>query len=318
MTETDVAAEAEGQPDLSLLGLRPDDVAAYRRLLADGPAAPDLDRGTRERLRDAGLVAVRGGRVQALSPWPPLRAEARRRQRAVDALRRAADALGTEYRHRPGAADESLQVLVGAHEVTRAAARLAADAVDVVRGFDRGPYFSRGPLPGGVQDDSARRGVRWRVVYEGRSLGQDESARQDLGGPGEDARVLPRLPFKMLVADESAALLALPAADCPPAAVTGSGEGLLVRGSLLLGALIRLFEQQWDLAVPVDDPVRGPAEEDRRLLLLLGAGLTDEALARHLQVSTRTVQRRMAELSRRVGAESRFQLGVEAVRRGWV
>ena len=324
MTESDQrdradhAEAAAAEPDLSLLGLSSTDVAAYRRLLASGPVAADPERGPWERLVEAGLVSVRDGRATALSPWPPLRAETLRRQRSVDALRHAAEALGAEYRQRPGAGAESLQVLVGAEEVTRAAVRLAGDAVAVIRGFDRGPYFAPGPLPGQAQPASARRGVRWRVVYESRSLQGTDGGREDLAGPGEEARVLPRLPFKMLVADESAALVALPAEDGPPEALSETGEGLLVRGSLLLGALIRLFEQQWDQAAPVAAPGQGPEHEDRRLLTLLAAGLTDEALARQLGVSTRTVQRRLAELSRRAGAESRFQLGAEAVRRGWV
>ena len=57
---------------------------------------------------------------------------------------------------------------------------------------------------------------------------------------------------------------------------------------------------------------------DRRLLVLLTVGMTDEAMARHMGLSRRTVQRRLADLSRSVAAESRFQLGVEASRRGWV
>lgn len=133
--------------------------------------------------------------------------------------------------------------------------------------------------------------------------------------------MLPRLPFKMIVIDDLAALIALPPdgmALGPETDVRSGGEGLLVRGSLLVGALIRLFEQQWNLAVPVGQGAAELDQADRRLLALLSVGLTDEAMARHIGLSRRTVQRRLAELSKSVGAESRFQLGVEASRRGWV
>ncbi|MGW3945339.1 hypothetical protein ACWEBH_04170 [Micrococcus endophyticus] len=51
---------------------------------------------------------------------------------------------------------------------------------------------------------------------------------------------------------------------------------------------------------------------------MLCSGMTDEALARAVGLAHRTVQRRLAELARRVGAAGRFQLGVQAARRGWV
>lgn len=310
-------------PDLSALGLETWDVVAYRRLLAESSVpVEDHDDGTLVRLIDAGLVRVREGRVHPLSPCHPLQAEAGRRQREVDRLRAAAEALVSEYRDRPGATAESLQVLVGAAEVTRAAVALAGEAQRMVRGLDRGPYFSAGPLPESAQHRSEGRGVVWRVIYEGESLRRDETGRPDIGAsPGEESRVLPRLPFKMIVIDDLAALIALPQDGMAAGAdgdVQAGGEGLLVRGSLLVGALIRLFEQQWNLAVPVADDASELEETDRRLLALLSVGMTDEAMARHLGLSRRTVQRRLAELARAVGAESRFQLGVEASRRGWV
>ena len=44
----------------------------------------------------------------------------------------------------------------------------------------------------------------------------------------------------------------------------------------------------------------------------------DEQIARALGMSVRTVRRRVADLMDELGADSRFQAGVEAVRRGWI
>ena len=59
---------------------------------------------------------------------------------------------------------------------------------------------------------------------------------------------------------------------------------------------------------------------DRRLLLdqLAGGrqGRADRAGAR--ASALRTVRRRVADLMDELGADSRFQAGVEAVRRGWL
>jgi DNA-binding NarL/FixJ family response regulator len=54
------------------------------------------------------------------------------------------------------------------------------------------------------------------------------------------------------------------------------------------------------------------------LLRQLSRGAKDEQIARSLGVSLRTVRRRMADLFEELGVESRFQAGVEAVRRGWI
>ena len=54
------------------------------------------------------------------------------------------------------------------------------------------------------------------------------------------------------------------------------------------------------------------------LLQQLAAGAQDEQIARRLGVSLRTVRRRVADLMSELGAESRFQAGVEASKRGWI
>ncbi|MFF7545213.1 hypothetical protein ACFZCU_16550 [Streptomyces canus] len=46
--------------------------------------------------------------------------------------------------------------------------------------------------------------------------------------------------------------------------------------------------------------------------------MKDEAVARHLGVSLRTLRRRVSELQERLGAASRLQLGMRACQRGWV
>ncbi|QQQ73954.1 hypothetical protein IOD16_22245 [Saccharothrix sp. 6-C] len=61
-----------------------------------------------------------------------------------------------------------------------------------------------------------------------------------------------------------------------------------------------------------------PTDETRRLLLLMRTGAIDEAIARELGVSLRTLHRRITRLQNLLGVRSRFQLGVIACERGWV
>jgi DNA-binding NarL/FixJ family response regulator len=58
------------------------------------------------------------------------------------------------------------------------------------------------------------------------------------------------------------------------------------------------------------------SERDRTIITLMAAGATDEAIARRLDLSRRTVVRRIAALLDRLGATTRFQAGVQAAKRG--
>ncbi|MEV0001530.1 hypothetical protein AB0H28_04490 [Micromonospora sp. NPDC050980] len=66
-------------------------------------------------------------------------------------------------------------------------------------------------------------------------------------------------------------------------------------------------------------PRRAPVPEHLvPVLAQLLTGAPDTAACRRLNMSPRTFSRRVAELLDHIGVESRFQAGVEAVRRGWV
>lgn len=72
-----------------------------------------------------------------------------------------------------------------------------------------------------------------------------------------------------------------------------------------------------ELAV-ADDADLEPTVGTRQLLMLMHTGAIDEAIARELGVSARTVHRRITRLQNLLGVRSRFQLGVIACQRGWV
>ncbi|MCG5214059.1 helix-turn-helix domain-containing protein [Streptosporangium sp. KLBMP 9127] len=59
-------------------------------------------------------------------------------------------------------------------------------------------------------------------------------------------------------------------------------------------------------------------EQQQAVLRLLATGAKDSAIARSLGVSIRTVTRTVGELTRILGATSRFQAGVRAARLGWL
>ena len=92
---------------------------------------------------------------------------------------------------------------------------------------------------------------------------------------------------------------------------------LVVHASGLLDALAALFESVWQRAIPVPELV-SPADEHRRLLMLLASGLKDEAIARQLGIGERTVRRRVAALADRLGAGHGCNSASRPCRQGWL
>ena len=162
------------------------------------------------------------------------------------------------------------------------------------------------------------RGIEVQSVYERAVLlvpGRFDTLRR-LAGVGEQARTLPTLPLQMVVYDRAHAMVRLDDDD-----VTSSA--LFVHHSGLLSGLLCLFDLLWERAVPIPPEPDVAIEEkspetDDVLLSLLAAGFKDESIARHLHISPSTVTRRMARLMELTGTSTRFQLGMQAVRRGWI
>ena len=61
-----------------------------------------------------------------------------------------------------------------------------------------------------------------------------------------------------------------------------------------------------------------PTVATQHLLGLMRTGATDRAIARELDVSLRTLNRRISRLQSLLGVQSRFQLGVLAAELDWL
>jgi DNA-binding CsgD family transcriptional regulator len=173
---------------------------------------------------------------------------------------------------------------------------------------------SEGVLPG----NSSRN----RLIFETSALdepGTLDAIRKGMHVTGE-VRVHPKLPVKMLAVDRCVALVPLAQGDTTPV-------GVLIYQSAVLDSLLALFEYVWDRAVTLHMIDGGPAQavadatlspEDRQLLSLLLAGLTDEAIAAHFRISVRTVQRKVHALMEIANVRTRMQLAWEAARQDWL
>jgi len=302
----------------------------YRDLLRTAPVDEDAfladlddpDDGRRwlDRFADLGLVRTDpDGRLHADPPRDVIEAWASARELEAARARRAASVLTRLYTAEQGIGSGWVELVAGHHEVRRRVHDLQATARREVRALDRGAYRDEWPeRPERVQRAALARGVRYRVLYEADLLAQEavlRSLRESVAA-GEQARVYADVPLRLLLSDTARGIVVLAR---PPAR---DADALIVYPSPLFDALEQVFEAFWRLGEPVPDRAAdGPAEpsaETRRLLSLLAAGLTDEAIGRDLGVSDRTVHRRVSRLLELLGARTRFQLGLQAARRGWL
>lgn len=159
-------------------------------------------------------------------------------------------------------------------------------------------------------------GRRSRAIYPARVFEEAPDVVRGRAEVGEHVRVLAEVPCRLAIMGTSAALV-------PEMWGKNTGRRLVVRQQALIAGFTLLFEALWEraMAIPgLDGPVNAEDRtSDRRLLLdQLANGAKDEQIARALGLSLRTVRRRVADILDELGVDSRFQAGVEAVRRGWV
>ena len=156
-------------------------------------------------------------------------------------------------------------------------------------------------------------GRKSRAIYPVRALNEAPDALRTRARLGEQIRVISELPTRMFILGDAHAVLPEPLgfADEPR---------VHIRQRSVVAALIFWFEALWATATPVPEFDTGEARTDLRRFLLeqLVAGAQDEVIARKLGISLRTVRRRIAALMVELGVDTRFQAGVEAVRRGWL
>lgn len=171
-----------------------------------------------------------------------------------------------------------------------------------------------------------RGGVEHRLILDTGLLEMSSAVRvmEDAVERGTAVRMGNGIPISAVVCDDDTAILDISRFD-PQGA--GSVE---VRESGPVLAVASLLERMWRLAAPFG-PMRAAAqrkehgessapldERDQAILGLMSAGASDQAIARNIGVSVRTVERRVRYIMEHLGAATRFHAGAQAVRRGWV
>lgn len=212
-----------------------------------------------------------------------------------------------------------LQVVHGTKRVGWAAYELQRSATTLVQGVAKPPYATTGPLDS-LESRKLAEGVRYQVLYDRSALAlpPQKDITTKLVAMGEQARVIHVAPTKLIMVDGEIALLPLTVSD------TAVESAVVIRSSAMLAAIARIFEDLWRFAAPFTgshdlsgDEVQ-PTEEERWILSLLASGATDDTIGRLMGFSARTAHRRVRELIARLGVETRFQAGMQAVKLGWL
>lgn len=162
------------------------------------------------------------------------------------------------------------------------------------------------------------RGLKMRTIYlqsmTVSKAGLDYAALlHRLGG---EVRATPTLPMRLLIFDREIAVMAMDPQNPTAGAV-------IHRSPAVVSLAIALFDAYWSRATELFSPEDRDNESpltphEAEVLRLLAGGAKDEQVARLLGISLRTARRITANLSDRLDATSRFELGVAAAKRGWV
>lgn len=323
---------------LATLGLSAAQERVYRKLL-ETPSAHARELAAVLALEDSTLLAVLGQlevnglivrspqtppRYMAIAPDVALGALAQKRRAELDqALGIIPELQAQAMKH--GGKQERLVELLTSREAERLVFEsLHATAREEVVTLVRLPILISeldevADVDQATQREAQQRGVRYRSVVDAEYLdspGAVARVRAE-SEAGEEIRVVPNLPIKLVIADRRIAFV-------PLGLENTYSPSLVVRASALVDALYALYELLWETASPVHFekdslqvvPAQTQVEADMtEILALLAAGLNDKQICYELHISPSTLQRRISALMKRHGARTRFQLGWQAARK---
>ena len=328
-----------GKPDgslspLGIAGLLPGDEHFYRIVLRASGATRDrlseltgLSMGALadalDRFVEAGLVHVSDDLVAAAPPAEVLGSiisekteRLLRENEQVDALRNLLPTLVADHSSMDRDLGEAVDVRAAqGGDIVSLIRRLAVESTGDLMWFRPDQWrLSSAPAIDDLVRELMESGRRSRAIYPARALEEAPQMLRARAEAGERVRIVASVPTRIAIMGSSVALL-------PDRWGVDTGRRLVVREHSLVRALGSLFDHVWEHAMGVpglDGDMGDPGGERRLLLQQLTRGMKDEQIARALGVSLRTVRRRVADIMEELGAASRFQAGVEAVRRGWI
>ncbi|MFI9361606.1 erythropoiesis-stimulating protein [Kitasatospora sp. NPDC053057] len=256
--------------------------------------------------------------------------------RILDSARQAIDELACKVKELDRELAEVHTAAIPAHldrlgghgvEVFRGEAdvrQLLEDAATTVRGqvlsmYPGAPRAAPLLVAGRRRDEEVLgRGVSIRTIHSESMLRvpRGRAHLKALRKAGAQIRISATLPYRLIVLDANLAFVP------PPNSGDGAEPALVVvRNPDLVSLFVQTFEFCWQEARPAETapPSRqGPTARQYQVLRLMQLGYKDEAIAREIGVSSRTMRRIVRELFEQLDATGRFSAGMAAQARGWL
>lgn len=305
---------------LSQRGLSSSDIADQKRI-SDRRA-----RATLRSLEDKGLVSRSASRPPRYMPSAPSVAITRlltQRRESLERTLLAVESLNNLYVSGAAVdppARDLVQLIDGYAAIQQRIGQVLAEARQEVLGLGKAPLRVPPPDYTEFKLELLRSGVRCRTVYELAALDSLPAFLRRVAPAGEESRVLPLLPMRLLIVDRRIGLT--------PLHTDRWDQWLLVTSPPLLAAFVIVFEDIWAHATPIMSPssledgtataIPGAelSADMQRVLLLLFSGLRDRAIADHLGMTVKAVERNVNRLMDKLGAHTRFEAGAMASEAG--
>jgi DNA-binding CsgD family transcriptional regulator len=298
-------------------GASADQVAAMRRALADLRV---IDDETRDGWR---AVSPRLAMAELVLP---IDAEVHRRATRADSLRHQLQMLLPVYEANVRSdSPDTVQVISDYDELakliddesTRCGTELAAmqATADLLARSEAWHHIAH------------RQDLRIRTIHRhtDRQHGPTGAFVETFGSGRVEFRTAAELPVQLLIFDGATCVLMDGRADGAPDGrpVENTEVAVVLRHPLVVRLMARVFAEAWSRGTPfvganTQSPPWLDGEYQRSILRLLSTGAKDDAVARRLGISIRTCRRHISEAMSILGVSSRFQAGVEAVRRGLI
>nr|WP_239062444.1 LuxR family transcriptional regulator [Streptomyces sp. SID13031] len=309
------------------LGLTRAEQDLYEDLVSRLPVteAEVSDPAAAKRLVELGLISLMPSdppRYLVLPPDIALELLVRDRELDLAKARQETVLLATSFHTSTARSEPSelIEVLRGEPEIAAGIERLVRSAKNELCGSDAPPFMDDPTQVHQHELEQLRKGVSFRILYDRKgSVDRPGRLASRVSGlnDGERARV-GEVPLKLLLTDGPMAFVPI------DVNATKYSAGLLIHDPVLVATLQALFELLWSRAVPLatyagqSGSADRPTEQERELLALLMSGLTDSETAVQLGWTERNVRSRIERMRQRLGADTRFQAGYQAVLRGWL
>jgi DNA-binding CsgD family transcriptional regulator len=160
------------------------------------------------------------------------------------------------------------------------------------------------------------RGVQMQTIYTDTiALDPDWlTYAQEMVDAGAEVRLAAKLPMRMIVIDSTAAIV--------PRNPNNDVDGaFIIRQETFVLGLLALFECYWNLGRPLPSAVEDLVDcssVELAVVRLLATGAKDDAVARQLGTSVRTVRRVVRTLMTRAKVNSRYAFGVFVAGHEWL